>query len=151
MQEAAMAGKQKPPTKPGWQLSFDISPEMTLTRDRQPCHRATAIIRHGDLAFMAEVELVHWAEDIAAFFSRARAVFTAGAPEFPDMAGEAPTADPASTGEVEGETDPEAVSTGDVPDAGGEACEESGDEYDITFYPAGGGADGDDPAQPALW
>ena len=61
-----MAGKQKP----SWHLSFDISPNLTIGRDGEAIHKATAIAKRGDLAYMAELELVNWSEDIAAFFEQ---------------------------------------------------------------------------------
>ena len=88
-----MASKQKPPAKPGWTLSFEVSPEPTIGRDGQPRYRAAAIARRGELAYLAEIELGNWAEDIAAFFEQVRPVFfeaeVSGLPEFPEMGEEA--------------------------------------------------------------
>ena len=146
-----MASKHKSPARPGWHLSFDISPNVTLTSDRQPCHRATAIARHGDLSFMAELELVNWAEDIAAFFSRARLVFINGAPDFPDQLEEAPGAEAADSTDAPVETETDHVPLSDVPIDEEEVYEEGDDGYDITFYPAEGSTEEVDPAQPSLW
>ncbi|MBN1121802.1 MAG: hypothetical protein JXJ17_12040 [Anaerolineae bacterium] len=142
-----MAGKQKP----NWHLSFDISPELTFTRDRQPCHKATVIARHGDLAFMAELELVNWSEDIAAFFSRARSVFTSGAPDFPDMTEEVSTAEPADSEEVMSEAEPADAPQEDTPVDETDELEEDSDAYEFTYYPAEGSAEEIDPAQSSLW
>lgn len=61
--------------KSNWHLSFDICPDPVTGCDGQPHQKATAIARRGDLAYMAELELVSWAEDIGAFFEQGRSVF----------------------------------------------------------------------------
>lgn len=146
-----MASKQKSPSKPSWQLSFEVSPDVTLTADRQPCHRATAVARHGDLAYMAELELVNWAEDIAAFFSQARAVFTAGAPEFPNLAEDPPPAGPADTPETPAEAGLDEAPVSDDPAGEADTFAESEADFDVEYYPTEGSAEETDPAQPSLW
>ena len=132
-----MAGKQKP----NWHLSFDISPDLTIRRGGEAIHKATAIAKRGDLAYMAELDLVNWSEDIAAFFEQVRAVFfeaeVSGIPDFPNMADASPAVDEVvEVDEIAAEVDePEIPAEGD-------------DDYEITFYPAEGNAD---TPQPSLW
>jgi hypothetical protein len=138
-----MANKQKP----NWHLSFEINPDPVIGRDGQPRRKAAAIARHGDLAYVAELELVNWAEDIAAFFEQVRSVFFEaeinGLPAFPDMAESAPveTEDVEAVVEAGPETDEPAVET--------EAHEEDEPEYDIVYYPAEG--EETDPSPPSLF
>jgi hypothetical protein len=146
-----MASKQKAQTKPGWHLSFDVNPEVTLTRDRQPCYRATAVARHGDLAYVAELELVNWAEDIAAFFAQARSVFVNGSPEFPDMTGETPAGQAPDEPEAPVEATQEDAPDVDGPVDDADVYEEGDAEYDIDFYPAEDDAEETDSPQPSLW
>ena len=84
--------KNKP--KPDWEISFTISGEPKLATDGQVTHKATALIKQGDCAYMAELELTNWPEDIAAFFEQARPVFfdaqVNGLPDFPDMTEDKP-------------------------------------------------------------
>ena len=72
-----------------WHLSFEISPEPIIGSDGQSVRKAMVIARQGDLAYMTELELVNWSEDIAAFFEQVRSVFfqatVDGLPEFPNM------------------------------------------------------------------
>ena len=103
---------------------------------------------------MAELELTHWSEDIAAFFEQVRTVFfeaeVNGLPAFPDMAEEPPAA-----AEQESATDmPIDVESNDAVEVDNPASEAEYDEeseYDVTFYPAQDDAEEADPAQPSLF
>jgi hypothetical protein len=141
--------------KPNWLLSFEVGPEPTIGHDGQTHYQATAVARRGDLAYVAELELTHWSEDIAAFFEQVRAVFfeaeVNGLPAFPDMTEETPAAEQDDDADV-----PAAVESNDALEAGNPAGEtEYGEEgeadYDVTFYPAEGSAEETDPAQPTLF
>ncbi len=147
-----MTGKQKP----NWQLSFDISPDPVIGRDGQVHRKATAIAKRGDLAYMAELELVNWSEDIAAFFEQVRSVFfdaeVNGVPEFPDMTGETPREDTDKSEEVPIETTTESHPEPDPLMEEAEIQVDGDDEdYDITFYPAEGSVEDVDTPQPSLW
>jgi hypothetical protein len=136
--------KNKP--KLDWEISFTISSEPKLATDGQVTHEATALIKQGDFAYMAELELTNWSEDIAAFFEQSRPVFfdaqVNGLPNFPDMTEEPEPPQDNQPIEVEESTpdEDEAVTDEPLPEA------ETVSDYEVSFYPA----EGDDNNQLSL-
>jgi hypothetical protein len=128
-----------PKNKPHWHLSFDIDPQPVMGLDGRVTRKATAIAKRGDVAFMAELELENWAEDITAFFEQAKSVFfeadTRGLPVFPEMKADdppqkEPEPDPDPEDETPSEEDaPQPVTNGALP-------HDDDGPYQITFYPA---------------
>jgi hypothetical protein len=139
--------KNKP--KPDWEISFTISVEPQMTMDGQVTHKATALIKQGDCAYMAELELTNWSEDIAAFFEQSRPVFfdaqVNGLPDFPDMTEDKPEPSqddlPVETEELTPDED-EAAADEPLP----EAEADSDYDYEVSFYPPEDG----DSSQPSL-
>lgn len=135
--------------KPDWEISFTISGEPQLTTDGQATYKATAIAKHGELAYMAELELTNWSEDIAAFFEQARPVFfdaqVNGLPDFPEMTEEPEPSQDDLPVEAEEPTPVE-----DIEPAAGEPLPEAEADpdydYEVSFYPA----EDDDSSQPSL-
>jgi|GEM_PF-6308284 len=146
-------GKQD---KPNWQLSFDINPDPTVGRDGQTYWKAKAIAKQGDLAYMTELELRNWSEDIGAYFKQVRSIFfdveVNGLPEFPDMSGETSPPETADSEDVSTDLTSESHSEADTPMGEAEIQIDGDDEdYDITFYPAEGSVEDTDTPQPSLW
>jgi hypothetical protein len=141
--------------KPNWQLSFEVSPEPTIGHDGQTHYQATAVARRGDLAYVAELELTHWSEDIAAFFEQVRAVFfeaeVNGLPQFPDMTEESAATESDDIADVPTDVESYNSPKPDNPVDETEYGEEGETDYDVTFYPAQGDAGETDPAQPSLF
>ena len=141
--------------KPNWQMSFEVSPEPTIGHDGQTHYQATAVARRGDLAYVAELELTHWSQDIADFFEQVRVVFfeaeVNGLPEFPDMTEEPPAAEQIDTTDVLADVEPGDSLEVDNPAGETEYDEEGEGEYDVTFYPAQDDAGEANPTQPSLF
>jgi hypothetical protein len=125
--------------KPHWHLSFDIDPQPVMGLDGRVTRKATAIAKRGDVAFMAELELENWADDMAAFFEQAKSVFfeadTRGLPVFPEMEDENPSK-PEPAPEPQDDVPPEEDKA--QPVTNGKLAHDDDGPYQITFYPAEG-------------
>ncbi|MGF1506035.1 MAG: hypothetical protein ACFB51_13030 [Anaerolineae bacterium] len=123
--------------KPHWHISFDIDPQPVMTLDGRVTRKATAIAKRGDVAYMAELELENWAEDMAAFFEQAKSVFfeadTRGLPVFPEMEADDP---PQQEPEAEPQDDTPPEEEKPDPVTNGKLAHDDDGPYQITFYPA---------------
>ncbi|MBN1137663.1 MAG: hypothetical protein JXM73_13840 [Anaerolineae bacterium] len=151
-----MSKQHSQKAKPRWRLSFDLSPDMLVKSDGTTCYLATAVAQHGDFAYMAEIRLQNWSEDIAAFFALVRSAYfqaeMSGLPEFPDMSqtgadGTSQAAKPAQPAEQPAK---ESEAPDDIADQeedpAPEILPEPTDDYDIDVYPA----TADEPVEPTL-
>lgn len=133
----------KQTAKPHWRLTFDVSSDLTVRPDGSTYYTTTAIGQHGEFAYMAEIQLHNWAQDIAAFFDQLRAAYfqveANGLPDFPDMSTPttpSPTANSAQPIEAAQDEAAEPQEDRPQPDAPSEpeAATETADGYDITLY-----------------
>jgi hypothetical protein len=151
-------------------ITFTIDPALKLNARGERCMAVSVVARQGDVGQVSRFDMINWKADIAAEVDRLMRLLMSGSltlPEFPDMSEKAAAATGSVKPEQSEETDaPEEVTEpaahNELPEADDrppspEVYEEDSEDYEITFYDAAGGQEGDaeaegaDSAQPALW